>query len=108
MDTFRKYRVVSTRLMPLSASLSPVKRALQSTDTAEGLLDSCASHGSNADTDVCIRTGVWPTDCKEKPFLWVMQNYCLETNDNAHEKYLRTPDLAQTLMGTITILCLDV
>ena len=69
MNTFRKYRVVSTRLMPLSASLSPVKRALQSTDTAEGLLDSCASHGSNADTDVCIRTGVWPTDCKGKPFL---------------------------------------
>ena len=50
--------MVRTRLRLRRASLSPVRRAPQSTDTAEGLLESCAIKGARVGTDVkaCVDT----------------------------------------------------
>lgn len=65
--TLRKNRSVTVRVTVLSASLSPVRKAPQSTDTAEGLLASCArnSSGEHNEAYACVATILNACDMQE-------------------------------------------
>ncbi len=75
-STLRKKRKVTRRLMVLRASRSPVKKAPQSTDTAEGPLTSCATKSSAVITDTyaCVETTL--RSCEVQGRSWIPITMC--------------------------------